>query len=144
MTLKKFYLTETMIVESLCNGVNPITGEPLNTPRSPEIDALRLKFFTALQKLDKKSKPERESRRNPNARRYQNSGLPWNPELDAALIKRWNSDDRPTLQIIAEEVQRSPLSLSFRLVHLGIATDRDGIAGLDAQRVPDARDNLYQ
>ena len=142
MRNKTFNLRETQIIEALCNGLDPDSGEPLNTPKSPDLDALRIKFYDLLQRVDRRSprtvekpkKPQKESRLNPDARQYKNSGVRWNPELDADLLERWLRDDVPTLETISDEIERSPLSLAFRLVHLGQAVGRESVFAMNQER----------
>ena len=140
-----YFLSETQILESLCKGVDPDTGAELETPRDPEVDALRLKFYAALQRIDRecrpkiertkpvKPKPERVST-HPLAHLYKNAGLPWDAETDHKLLARWNDPDSPTITTLTKEFGRTHLALQLRLASLGVADDHNGVVALDVAR----------
>lgn len=101
----------TEILACLADGVNPTTGERF-PPDSPyqEADTVRA-LYLAVRALGR-SRAGR-ARRNGSG----NSGKPWTPEEELALIRQF--DDGTGLSEIAAEHQRSRYAIEIRLARLG-------------------------
>ncbi len=111
----------------LCNGINPETGEILNTPRNPKVDQARLNYLQALQDLNRKMIKEEKSPSDKAKVMPSNQGAKWTGELDSHLFSRWNAEDQPTVELLAEYFGRTNESIIARLAKLGVATDREEI-----------------
>lgn len=138
MAKPRFFLRETEILKSLCNGLDPISGDVLDTPKSPELDGLRLELFAALKKLDRKTKqsvPAPLATTAPTASSaIDNSGRNWTRENDRKLVRLWQDSTAPNLTALAREFQRSPGGISARLVHLKVASSRQEVLEINIQR----------
>lgn len=125
---------ELSIAELLCNGINPETGEILNTPRNPKVDQARLNYLKALQDLNRKMGKEDKSSSDDAKEIPSNQGAKWTDELDSHLLSRWNAEDQPTVEVLAEYFGRTNASIVARLVKIGVAADRDEIRDLNRSR----------
>lgn len=68
-------MNEQGIMEKLCSGVNPVTGKLLDTPRDPEIDEARVKYFrllgTRVKAIEKaKAKAENTAPKNTGGKQW--------------------------------------------------------------------------
>jgi hypothetical protein len=115
--------TAHQIIDTLAQGVHPVTGEampedsPYNAP--PVIRAL----FAVSQALQ--GKPARV-RREPPA----NAGKPWEQNEDARLVAAF--DGGAELKQIAADLGRTSFALETRLVKLGKLPPRLGRFGAPA------------
>lgn len=128
-------LPELEIVEALCRGVDPRTGEMLNTPRDPRIDQIRLRFLNALRRHGRRNGGDQE-RKSPQNAEYPNRGKAWSPEDDRDLEERWNAGS--TLDQMVPMFGRTAGALAARLVYLAIFPDRD-----EARKANVARGGQY-
>jgi hypothetical protein len=123
-------LTEIEIVELICRGVDPRTGEILNTPRDPAVDRIRLSLLAALKAMGKKSKNQDASPKTPEA--YPNKGKKWTSHEDMKLNEKWklgmNLDD------MADGFGRTPGALGARLVRLSAVKDMELVCALNVKR----------
>ncbi|HXD40507.1 MAG TPA: hypothetical protein VN649_08085 [Ramlibacter sp.] len=111
--------TARQIIDTLSQGIHPVTGEfmpadsPYNAP--PVIRAL----FAASQALaaDKPARPRREL--PPNA------GKPWDAEEDARLEAAYSSGAE--LKQLAQDLGRTLFAVESRLVKLGKLPARPGM-----------------
>lgn len=117
-------LAELEIVDSLCRGVDPRTGVPLNTPRSPEIDERRLALLRSLQSIERQVVK--------TTARPQKHGASWETTEDQALLSAWRAD--ATLAKIADLLGRSETSIAARLVKIGECESRELVRTLNASR----------
>lgn len=124
---KASQLQELSIAELLCNGINPETGEILNTPRNPKVDQARLCYLKALQDLNLRMAKEEKSPSDEAKEMPSNQGAKWTGELNSHLISRWNAEDQPTVEVLAEYFGRTNESIIARLAKLGVATDREEV-----------------
>ena len=120
-------IQELLIAELLCNGINPETGEILNTPRNPKVDQARLNYLKALQDLNRKMAKEEKASSSDAPDAHPNQGAKWTGELDTHLLQRWSSDDQPPLGILADYFGRTEGAIAARLVKLRVAADTDEI-----------------
>ena len=103
------------ILETLADGINPITGEVLRKEDiCNQVDVVRA-LHIALRHLDVPKKS-----RKPNA---ENAGKPWTPEDDDILCRMFDTGCSP--QDMCNHFQRSNGSIAARLVKLGKINFRD-------------------
>ncbi|MCC7006377.1 MAG: hypothetical protein IT497_07015 [Ottowia sp.] len=120
-------LVELALVDLLCRGIHPETGEVLNTQRDPKLDQARLNYLKALQLIDKRLLRETQEPDQTTPNTVLNQGARWSDELDGELIKLWRADDLPTLDKLAVYFGRTEGAIVARLVRLQIASDREEI-----------------
>ena len=111
-------LPELEVVQMLCDGIDPRTGELLTTPRNLRADEARLRYLKALQALAKRSPGEHSGAPS-------HFGARWLPEDDARLQERWSEPAAPSAEVLSIDFGRTPGSIVARLVHLGVYPDRD-------------------
>ena len=103
------------ILETLADGINPITGETLRKEDScNQVDVVRA-LHIALRHLDVPKKS-----RKPNA---ENTGKPWTTADDDILCRMFDTGCSP--QDMCNHFQRSNGSIAARLVKLGKINFRD-------------------
>lgn len=128
-------LAELEIVELLCKGINPCSGEDLNTPRHPEVDAARLKLLDELKRLSRRVTPlvpnTTKSLRGANPS-FPNHGKKWNSDDALKLRVSWNAGD--TLDSIASKLGRTAGALCAKLALDRIVGDRDAICAENVRR----------
>ncbi|MFC3624818.1 hypothetical protein ACFOKJ_01475 [Vogesella amnigena] len=107
-------MTEFELIDAICHGVNPVTGEVLDTPRDPALDRARLHYLDELMRV--------QGRRMSGARPPMH-GKAWGAEDDSRLRALWGEGrDADT---IAAELGRGMGAIIARLVHIGACQDRD-------------------
>lgn len=126
-------MNELGIMEKLCSGVNPVTGRPLDTPRDPEIDEARVKYFRLLGtrvKAIEKAKAKAESgkpkttggKRSDLLNLYPSHGRPWTPELTEELKRQWS--EGASIDRIAGEMGRTPGAVAAQIGRVFDIEDR--------------------
>jgi len=116
-------MLELELIEFIYQGVDPRTGELLNTPRDPVLDKHRAAYLQTLRKFTRKRKPAAfEGAKDPKLA-PQNQGARWSIEADDRLRTLWCSDERPTIEELAVTFERSEGGICSRLVKLGIFPD---------------------
>ncbi len=103
------------ILSALADGVDPTTGKVLSEQDSCNQPSVIRALHLAIKILEKQT--TQHPRIQP-----ENAGNPWTPEEDALLISEYHSGH--SCPELAELHKRSKGSISSRLVHLGIASDR--------------------
>lgn len=104
------------ILETLADGVNPVTGEVLdNNDSCNQVEVVRA-LNIVLRNLDAPSKKSKK----PNA---ENAGKPWTTEDDDILCRMF--DTGCSTQDMCNHFQRSNGSIAARLVKLGKINFRD-------------------
>lgn len=104
------------ILETLADGINPVTGEVLSKEDScNQVEVVRT-LHIALRHLDTPSKKAKK----PNA---ENAGKPWTAEDDGVLCRMFESGC--SAQDMCNHFQRSHGSIAARLVKLGKINFRD-------------------
>ena len=121
--------TAHQIIDTLAQGVHPVTGEampedsPYNAP--PVIRAL----FAVSQALQgapaTQVKPAREAK--PRRETPPNAGKPWDPQEDAGLESAFTAGIE--LKQLAADLGRTPFAVESRLVKLGKLPARVGRFG---------------
>lgn len=126
-------LNELEVVEMLCRGVDPRTGEVMNTPRNPGIDELRLKFLKALKALDRKPGDNTNSikRFQPDSE-FPNKGKKWEPDDIIKLKASW--DEGLTLDSMTSHFGRTAGALCAKLADVCESGDRDVVMRLNITR----------
>jgi len=110
--------TARQIVETLSQGIHPVTGEAM-PPDSPYNAPLVIRaLFTVSQALAGNSpRPQRELPRN--------AGKPWSAEEDARLDAAFAGGAE--LKQLAQELGRTPFAVESRLAKLGKLPARAGM-----------------
>lgn len=128
-------LAELEVVEMLCKGIDPRTGEILDTPKNPEVDTARLKFFDRLKRLNRKVAPRipRASKASqPANTEFPNRGRKWGEAETQKLHDLWKTGS--TLDQIAPEFGRTTGALCARLARDKVAEDREAIRAENVRR----------
>lgn len=132
-------IAELEIVERLCRGIDPRTGESLNTPHDPRVDKARLSLLGALRTLNKQigknhgqAETQKEGKTKTVDPDYPNKGKPWNATASMALKKRW--DQGETLDDLAKDFGRTAGAICARLAALDLSMDRETIRKINLQR----------
>ena len=99
------------IISALAEGIDPTTGEILDTDNVCNKGEIVRAFYTILQELENKSK-----KKSP-----ENAGKPWTVEEENFLKKLHNNG--LSKKEIANKLCRSAGSVSSRLVRLGLIND---------------------
>lgn len=110
------------IVDTLAQGIHPITGEVLAEDDPHNAPPLIRCLFAVSQALDAPPKPAK-ARREPPA----NAGKPWQPEEDAKLETAFAAG--VSEKDIAGELGRTAWAVEARLVKLGRKPPRPGLRG---------------
>lgn len=101
------------LLETLADGVNPLTGEILAQNDScNQVEIVRAIYALLAAVPDEKTKPVHE-----------NAGKPWTTEDDDLLCRMF--DEGKTKKEICEYFKRSSGAISARLMRLGKITNRD-------------------
>lgn len=114
-------------VQSLANGVNPVTGElfPDHSPYNhPEI--VRALFFCVQHmKQPPKVKKTVEQKQAENLAKGQpkNAGMPWTPELKTELATGFNAGVATTE--LARQFERSKSAIVSELIKQGLIDEDD-------------------
>jgi len=117
------------IIETLANGVDPITGEVLpNCSPYNHPEVIRALFHTSrminLRHKPKKTLQERQ-RENQEKGLPRNYGLPWKPEDVDSVIQQYNSNI--PIQEIASQQERKPSSIVNLLQKHEIISEQQAI-----------------
>lgn len=126
-------MNEQGIMEKLCSGVNPVTGKLLDTPRDPEIDEARVKYFrllgTRVKAIEKaKAKAENTAPKNTGGIQsalqisYPSHGRPWTPALTEELKRQWS--EGATIDRIAGEMGRTPGAVAAQIGKVLVIEDQ--------------------
>jgi hypothetical protein len=133
-------MLELELMELIYQGVDPRTGELLNTVRDPVIDKRRAAYLQTLRRAARAVKPAKrsgsamsEARTPLDADKPTNHGARWSEQEEAHLLERWTSAALPTLEQLAQEFGRGEAGISSRLVKLAIYPDREA-ARLESDR----------
>ena len=106
------------ILQSLADGVNPVTGEVLSREDScNEPDVIRTLHWVLqeLEKIEKAEKPAKKSK-------WENAGVPWTEEDEKTLCEMFDRGD--SRENICKHFKRSKGAISSRLSKLGKITSR--------------------
>lgn len=114
-------LAELQVVQMLCDGVDPRTGELLTTPRNLRVDEARIRYLKALQALQKGAAAITAAQLASNG----HFGQRWRAEDDAELRQRWTNEPTVGPEDLAHRYGRTSGAILARLVHLGIYPDRE-------------------
>jgi DNA-binding NarL/FixJ family response regulator len=108
------------VIEALANGVDPRTGEVVESESILESSEVVRALHTALSAIDTQmSRRRRESRaRDKDAKRRR----VWQPDEERAVLNRVAEGD--SILEIASAHGRTSTAIAARLVRLGLATDR--------------------
>ncbi len=106
------------LLETLADGVNPVTGEVLSDEDScNQPDVIRALHLAATC-LEKAEKAEKRAKSLP-----ENAGKPWNAEDDNKLTRMF--EQGRSSREICNEFRRTEGSIAARLVRLGKIQSRD-------------------
>ena len=117
-------MNELELLEAICKGIDPRTGEILDTPHNPDLDKKRLDYLDALRQA---LKPITSDANSPI-----NQGKPWTQKDDIRLKSMWLSTQQNTAKNISDQFMRSEGAIIARLVKIGLYTDRD--AAIEANK----------
>lgn len=112
-------LVELEIVEQLCRGIDPRTGLPLNTPKCPLTDTVRLRLLSRLKKLNKgerNKKPEKSERDSDASTSPPNKGKKWLDDDLANVKSQWESG--LTLEHLSKAFGRSEGAICYALAKI--------------------------
>ena len=126
-------MRELELLEDICRGIDPTTGEVFDTPRDPALDRARLAYLTKLRSIAKKRKHHGHSEAdigNP----VSNHGKSWSKADNEKLIEEWNSALAPNAAFLAKKFSRSKGAILARLVHLGVYETREEARAADISR----------
>lgn len=129
-------MLELELMEMIYQGIDPRTGELLNTPREPMLDKRRAAYLQILRRLARPSKVPRSSKvyvsglansaaDEVTTDKPANQGARWTQTDDQLLSNMWHSTEAPTLRQVAERLARNEGGISARLVKVGIFSDRE-------------------
>lgn len=125
-------LKELELLEMISRGIDPRTGEVLDTPRDPVLDRKRLSYLSALRKVCRSTSTA--TRTLSSHVGNDNRGARW---LDADiehLRSLWFSEPLPTLDQLAEELGRTPVAIAARLVKMGLYPSRTDVSEVSDER----------
>lgn len=132
-------MLELEIIDALCRGIDPRTGENLNTPRDPKVDKLRLSFLDALKRLDKAVKKSGSTKIaiNQNVEKkvdaeHPNRGKAWTETEEQKLQDYFTQG--MTLEAMEPYFGRNAGALGARLVKLGVVKDFHTLAEENIRR----------
>jgi hypothetical protein len=133
-------MLELELMELIYKGVDPRTGELLNTLRDPVLDKRRAVYLQTLRRAARLLKPPRsagsvmvQAESQLDADKPANHGAPWSHQEEARLRELWSSATLPTLDQLAQAFGRGEAGISSRLVKLGIFPNREA-ARLESER----------
>lgn len=115
-------LPELELVQMLCDGVDPRTGEMLATPRNLRVDEARIRYLKALQALEKERQPA-----GAGGTVVSHMGARWSATDDAILKRQWAETPGPTIEALGVAFGRTPGAIAARLVHLELFPDREAV-----------------
>jgi hypothetical protein len=125
-------MLELELMELIYQGVDPRTGELLNTLRDPELDKRRAAYLQTLRRAARGRKSAKHSglvasevKPQAHADKPTHHGAPWSEQEEARLRELWACASMPTLDQLAQEFGRGEAGISSRLVKLGIFADRE-------------------
>lgn len=121
-------MLELELMELIYQGIDPRTGELLNTPREPMLDKRRAAYLQILRRLAKPAKVPRPSKAQTSAEasaKPANQGARWSEAEDQRLREVWHSTETPTLAQVAAQFERNEGGIAARLVKLGVYEDRE-------------------
>lgn len=130
-------LPELEIIEALCRGVDPRTGEIVGTPRDPKVDQIRLRLLDALRRLDRQRAKDKPINSGGQYGEFAdlvflNRGKAWLMDDDEQLSTRWKCG--ATLDEMEKEFGRTAGALAARLAKLKIVADREVARQINIQR----------
>lgn len=110
--------TARQIIDTLSQGVHPVTGEAMAADSPYNEPSVIRALFTVSQALDVKApRPRRDV--PPNA------GKPWDAQDDARLESAYR--EGTDLKQLAQQLGRTPFGVETRLVKLGHLPPRSGM-----------------
>jgi hypothetical protein len=129
-------MLEHELMELIYQGVDPRTGELLNSPRDPMLDKRRAAYLQILRRLARPTQVPRPPKALASqlvdgaadkvaTKKPLNQGARWTAADERLLRDVWDSSDAPTLKQVAERFARNEGGISARLVKLGIFPDRE-------------------
>lgn len=110
-------LTARQILEALADGVDPRTGQVLDSGSPIESAQVVRALHLAIAAIDREARKQERSSSLPI-----NAGKAWAVEQDQALARLFDSGG--TVTAIAKELHRTRGSIASRLVRLGKVPDR--------------------
>lgn len=110
------------IVETLAQGIHPVTGELMDADGPYNEPAVIRALFTVARALEGGAG---KTSKEPIERRVPNQGRPWAPEDDAKLDAAFAAG--ADLKPLAQELGRTTFALEARLVKLGRLPPRSGM-----------------
>lgn len=138
-------MLEHQLMELIYQGVDPRTGELLNSPRDPMLDKRRAAYLQILRRLARPVKVSRPTKAHASqlnddsadkgaTKKPANQGARWTEVDDRLLHEVWHSSEAPALKQVAEKFARNEGGISARLVKLGIVLDREAVREESARR----------
>lgn len=129
-------MLEHELMELIYQGVDPRTGELLNSPRDPMLDKRRAAYLQILRRLAGSAKVSRPLKAHASqsadgvadkvvTEKPANQGARWTEVDDQLLRDVWHSAEAPTLRQVAKRFERNEGGISARLVKLGIVSERE-------------------
>ncbi len=132
-------MLELEIINALCRGIDPRTGEVLDTPRDPKVDKLRLSLLDSLKRLDRAAKKgstlkasSNQTANTTNDSEYPNRGKAWT-EVDELRLRNSFAEGM-TLEEMEPLFGRNSGALGARLVKLGVFHDSNEMAEENVRR----------
>ena len=110
--------TARQIIDTLSQGVHPVTGEAMPADSPYNEPAVIRALFTVSYALQ--SKPPRARRELPP-----NAGKPWAPDDDAQLAAAYR--EGKDVKQLAAELGRTQFAVEARLVKMGLLPPRAGM-----------------
>jgi hypothetical protein len=117
------YQEAIVILESLANGVDPLTGEILPDDHICQRPQTIRALFLAVKALHQSSSPGSKQAAATQSVLPSNAGKPWKPDEDDLLSARF--EQGLSIQEIAHLHQRTRGAITSRLVRLGKIEARD-------------------
>lgn len=115
-------MIELDLIEKICRGIDPATGEMLDTPKDPALDKARLAYLAKLRSVARKSMTVTTP-----AVSARNKWKPWLKSDDDALTAAWKASPSLTVEQLAERFGRSGGAIEARLAHLKLYATRDDV-----------------
>ena len=131
-------MLELELLEAICRGIDPRTGETLDTPREPGLDKKRVVYLAALRRLKHQLSRARQNQAltegevNPI-----NIGMRWREVDDQVLRTSWLSGAKPRLKVMADTFGRTKGAIAARLVKIGIYSTLEEAHAEDTARQVD-------
>lgn len=106
--------TARQIIETLAQGIHPVTGEAMPEDSPYNVPAVIRALFAVAQALDAQDKcrPTRDARSTPPR-----SGMAWDDEQDAILMEGFHRGDE--MKTLADTLGRTRFGVEQRLIKLG-------------------------